>query len=769
MPTAQLKYKGRYLPRDDKRYFRLQPPYRFFVFVIFYCHFFYNGICQPNKPENLNKPKFTRADSIEFDRLNKLGKQYWMKNFDSSVYYTQKALQLSQSLNYKKGIAESWRGFGVANMYREDRDQARQYMLKALSLFSSLIDKNGMAATWNNLGVLNNRIGDYPKALNYFDSSLAMFRQLDDKEGEGSVLNYIGINYQQQGNYQKAIDYCLQAFEIRKKINDHLGVVYSLINVGNMYLEVGQPETALNFYNQGVAYAKDHNLDAPDYLLNQIGKTYLRLKQYDKAEAYLVSTINGQSGQVNDHLTTGELYAETDRLDSATRLFKLILTQSPAGNYNNRALALVGLSKISFKKKEYGMAMSYAGKAYEIADSAQNKLTLAEAANMLAILYKSNGEYKKSIEFFEQAHSITDSVTSEGYLRKLAFNESKNEIEQEQAHVKLLSAEKNIQAQKLKDEQFLKKLILIIFLFVTIISFAIIRNINKKRRKIQSQRDHIEIQSIKVEKAYDELKSTQAQLIQREKMASLGELTAGIAHEIQNPLNFVNNFSEVSNELIAEMKDELNNGEIAEAKLIATDIQKNLEKINHHGKRAEAIVKSMLQHSRNTHGQKELTDINTLTDEYLKLAYNGLRAKDNAFNVTTKADYDETLSSISIIPQDIGRVILNLITNAFYTVTEKKTQQAENYEPIVTLSTKRINSALGDGDKIEIRIEDNGNGIPEKLLDKIFQPFFTTKPAGQGTGLGLSLSYDIVKAHGGELKVETKKGEGSVFIIELNG
>ena len=263
------------------------------------------------------------------------------------------------------------------------------------------------------------------------------------------------------------------------------------------------------------------------------------------------------------------------------------------------------------------------------------------------------------------------------------------------------------------------------------------------------------------------LKSTQAQLIQSEKMASLGELTAGIAHEIQNPLNFVNNFSDVSNELLQEMKYELEKGNAQDALALAEDVQQNLEKILHHGKRADAIVKGMLQHSRISSGQKELTDINLLADEYLRLAFHGLRAKDKSFNAKFETDFDSKLDKINVVPQEIGRVILNLINNAFYAVNEKKKLLADSgnaYEPIVTVSTKQANG------KISISVTDNGIGIPQKSLDKIFQPFFTTKPTSQGTGLGLSLAYDIVtKGHGGELKVETKEGEGSVFIVSLPG
>ncbi|MBK9332004.1 MAG: nuclear transport factor 2 family protein [Ignavibacteria bacterium] len=277
-----------------------------------------------------------------------------------------------------------------------------------------------------------------------------------------------------------------------------------------------------------------------------------------------------------------------------------------------------------------------------------------------------------------------------------------------------------------------------------------------KRRTIDLENKNRELEA-----TMNELKATQAQLIQSEKMASLGELTAGIAHEIQNPLNFVNNFSELNTELLSELEDEIEKGNTAEMKALTDDIKANEQKINHHGKRADAIVKGMLQHSRTSSGVKEPTDINALADEYLRLAYHGLRAKDKSFNATMKTDFDENIGNVNVVPQDTGRVILNLITNAFYAVNEKKKQNKQGYEPTVSVSTKNA------GEKIEIRVSDNGNGITQKVVDKIFQPFFTTKPTGEGTGLGLSMSYDIIKSHGGEIKVETKEGEGAEFLILL--
>jgi C4-dicarboxylate-specific signal transduction histidine kinase len=289
------------------------------------------------------------------------------------------------------------------------------------------------------------------------------------------------------------------------------------------------------------------------------------------------------------------------------------------------------------------------------------------------------------------------------------------------------------------------------------------RNIYRKRSFVllQKQKQEIDNQKSKVEQTLEELNNTQSQLIQSEKMASLGELTAGIAHEIQNPLNFVNNFSDVNKELLQELKEEADKGNIKDVKAIADDVINNEEKINHHGRRADAIVKGMLQHSRKSSGQKEPTDINTLADEYLRLSYHGLRAKDKNFNATIETDFDNSIGKINIIPQDIGKVLLNLFNNAFYAVNEGTITKGNSYKPTVLVITKK------SGNSVIITVSDNGNGIPQKISDKIFQPFFTTKPTGEGTGLGLSLSYDIIKAQGGTLKVESTEGEGSEFIIMM--
>jgi signal transduction histidine kinase len=338
---------------------------------------------------------------------------------------------------------------------------------------------------------------------------------------------------------------------------------------------------------------------------------------------------------------------------------------------------------------------------------------------------------------------LSDEQMRETLTYKIQYKSERNELIARAAEEK-----KEAEATQIRNIQFFA---IIIFFLLAVFFFI------SNRQKIKAKR--------KIETAYVQLKSTQAQLIQSEKMASLGELTAGIAHEIQNPLNFVNNFSEVNKELIDELIGERRRAEgernASVEDGILDDIAQNLEKINHHGKRADAIVKGMLQHSRTSSGQKESTDINALCDEYLRLAYQGFRARDKSFNATFSTEFDNGIDKVDIVRPEIGRVILNLINNAFYAVNERSKQGVLGYEPSVIVGTRRLK------DRIEISVKDNGKGIPASIKEKIFQPFFTTKPTGQGTGLGLSLAYDIVKAHGGEIRVETEEGKGSDFIVQL--
>jgi signal transduction histidine kinase len=464
------------------------------------------------------------------------------------------------------------------------------------------------------------------------------------------------------------------------------------------------------------------------------------LKSYDLAQQ---ANYKRYLGSLFFNLA-GVYLAKGDKQQAVT-IYKKSIVASKNANYLRGIVASnIELAKLYLQDGKKDSSFYFANESIKIAKHSNTPALMLRSYTALAAFYRSINRNDSTVKYQDLIIKMNDSLFNSRKIQQfqnIDFDEQQRQFEIEAARKEFQSS---IRLNILLGSTFT----------LVIIAFLLFRSTRIKQKAKQN-----------IERAFEMLKSTQAQLIQSEKMASLGELTAGIAHEIQNPLNFVNNFSDVSNELIREIQDirrktEENNKYTEEDELL-NDIAGNLEKISHHGMRAADIVKGMLQHSRTSSGQKELTDINVLCDEYLRLSYHGLRAKDKSFNAKFETDFDATLSKINVVPQDIGRVILNLINNAFYAVSERLKAEGEKLEPTVSVSTKK------EGNKVLISVKDNGNGIPENVKEKIFQPFFTTKPTGQGTGLGLSLSYDIVKAHGGELKVETKEGRGSEFIIML--
>ena len=505
---------------------------------------------------------------------------------------------------------------------------------------------------------------------------------------------------------------------LAEEIGDTMMLGFVNMNLGSAYLKLGKIDSAL-----------------------QMEKTAASIFQQQRDERYLSHVFS----------LIGNIFLKKGDNQQALQNFSSgVQSAIEQHNFSTLSDIYTTLSAYYINDKNKDSSLYYASKNLVLLQSMQSK-DLGDAYFNLYKSYVLNNNNDSAYLYQGLALNLLDStykakIKNLSEFQQLSFKEKQRlqQLEQERVESK----------NKIRNYGLLAALS--IFLLIGIF---LLRN-NRQKQKANKV----------LELTLSDLKTTQTQLIQSEKMASLGELTAGIAHEIQNPLNFVNNFSEVSNELIDEMKDELKKGNYKGAEEIASDVKQNLEKINHHGKRADAIVKGMLQHSRSRSGQKELTNINALADEYLRLAYHGLRAKDKSFNTTMKTDFDESIGNINIIPQDIGRVILNLITNAFYAVDEKKKSDITGYEPTVSVSTKKIDVRSDEKvgwDTMEISVSDNGNGIPKHIIDKIFQPFFTTKPTGQGTGLGLSLSYDIVKAHGGEFKVETKENAGTTFIIHL--
>ena len=590
---------------------------------------------------------------------------------------------------------------------------------------------------------INHSVGNMDSSLFYGQQALTSSQEIDYLPGELMALSILSMRMEQLGDLPQALEMAFKALKIAETNRlEHLSSP-ALGAIGQVYIILKDYPKALSFLRKqksipgdiaGLAYAK-HNM----------GIVFEEMNQLDSSTYYTQQAIedfrkfNRKEPLV--YRTLGNIEMKSGNQNRALNYYQQCL-QMALQNNERRALASA-YNKIAVFYRAINQPDSgiyYARKALEESELVSQKKTQLEAAELLSGFYEQRNS-DEALRYLKIANAIKDSLFSTGNIQLIQALVAREE-----------EYRKETEAAKVKYQNQLKQYALIAILGILLLIAAILFRYSRQKQKANKI----------LETTLSNLKSTQAQLIQSEKMASLGELTAGIAHEIQNPLNFVNNFSEVNKELLAEMKDEMEKGNYDEVKALTKDAMNNQEKIHHHGQRADAIVKGMLQHSRSTSGVKEPTNINALTDEYLRLSYHGLRAKDKSFNATMETDFDESIGNINIIPQDIGRVILNLINNAFYAVDERKKQQGDGYEPTVSVSTKK------EKDKVEVKVKDNGSGIPQKVLDKIFQPFFTTKPTGQGTGLGLSLAYDIVKAHGGELRVNTSEGKGSEFIISLS-
>ncbi len=627
---------------------------------------------------------------------------------------------------------------GLADYYAESNwDSALYFSEKGFQLSMQMKQPLWMANCLLDKSYFISHQGNLPEAFKLANEALSIAQ--DDKNEKNVFipatdsfagkpheyrLNILAGVYHILGNEvidkEKSISYYKNEIRISQEIGAEANLVNANMNIGSIFSSQGKLDSGMTYSFRGLHYAeKTGEKSYEGIILMIIGNNYLQLKQIDSASYYYRYSI--------------EVNKQQNNLSGLSSVY----------------IAFAGLYKTVGKPDS---SLYYAKAALNIADNLKAARGMASSTLAISDAYKILGNTDSAFAYLIISKKITDSLNKD-YQEKLIQYQNINFDEQQRLQK---------EAQQTKDT---KTKIITIALFIGIVLLSALAFIFFRNNKQKIKANQV------LETTLSNLKSTQTQLVQSEKMASLGELTAGIAHEIQNPLNFVNNFSEVSNELIDEMKDELQKGNKEDAFLIADDIKQNLEKINHHGKRADAIVKGMLQHSRSSSGVKEQTDINALCDEYLRLSYHGLRAKDKSFNASIKTDFDNSIVKINIIPQDIGRVILNLLTNAFYAVDEKKKSGIENYDPTVSISTKKIK------DNIEIKVSDNGSGIPQKVLEKIFQPFFTTKPTGEGTGLGLSLSYDIIKSHGGEIKIETKvdegrpdnfgKGKETTFIIQL--
>jgi len=683
---------------------------RFWIGTILFLSIFIEIHAQDKELDVLkHKLAVTQNDTLKMLLLDSIAFDYSEINPDSSYYYSEKGKVICQKLGYKLNEAFALNGKGYALLNMGNYPMALQTLLNALGIASDSKNEKYIPPVKYRILVLP---GGGETGHNLFRLQILTWIHFN-----------LGLLYENTGNAEKQLYHYQQALQLSQQTNDQTAIGTVNMNLGRLYLSMKKPDSALLFEQRAYEIAKQSNLqDYKGSVLLNLGRVYLAMGKEDTAINYIQQAI----------------------------------TTSREQNYLRGIIAgNLLLSDISVQKNNIDSGFYFAQIGLKLALQMNSPDLLLRSYNAMAGLYRSVHNNDSIVKYQGLIIKIRDSLFNSRQsqqFQNIDFNETLRQQELETARKEYRNR--------------LQKYILAggiaIFLFAAIFLWR--NNINKQKayHRLKVQKEETDQQKTIAEKALEELKTTQAQLIQSEKMASLGELTAGIAHEIQNPLNFVNNFSEVNKELLREMNDEIDKGNLSEVKAIANDVISNQEKINSHGKRAEAIVKGMLQHSRTGSGQKEPADINVLCDEFLRLAYHGLRAKDKSFNVITKTEFDYSIEKITIVAQDISRVILNLINNAFYAVNEKQKQNLSGYKPTVIVTTKK------EIDKVIISVKDNGNGIQDSIKEKIFQPFFTTKPTGEGTGLGLSLSYDIVKAHGGELSMRSEAGSGSVFTIQLN-
>ena len=741
-----------------KTFFSSRRFYQIFIAIIFLGTI--HSYAQNSQVDSLNRliAKAT-TDTAKINLANKKITILSRINIDTAINAAQQTIEEAKKINYKKGEAEALLQLATSYCNKGKFEEAHAALETSQGIFKQLKDSAGFGKMYSGYGMMYGMQSKYDSAIFYFQKVIDVAQRANDKSLLSTAYHNISISYYMQSNYSQALMYQQKALQFAEELHDEPLQAKVIMNMGLAYSSLNDTKRAEQSYLKAITLAKKRGLKNVElYTYSNLSSLYDVQKKFESSYDYamkaatLAEQMGDQGMQATGLSNAARSLAAQKKFQPAEELCRRSMSiADSSGQPLNIYQTYSTMGHILKLEEKYGEAISFLEKSFHaLTDADIYDEQIRDSYSDLSECYEKTGNYSKALSAYKMSSKITDSIRSKDNIRKSTELTLNYEFEKKRQAAKAEQEKKDAVASA-KQIALLGGLVLTLIL--AIVALNAYRHKQKANALLQEQKEEIQT-------TLTELKTTQAQLIQAEKMASLGELTAGIAHEIQNPLNFVNNFSEVSDELVDEMKDELANDNRQQALAIAEDVKQNLQKIVHHGKRADAIVKSMLLHSRSSSAQKEATDINALADEYLRLSYHGLRAKDKTFNATVRTEFDPSVKEISIIPQDIGRVLLNLFNNAFYSVTQKK-QSIENYEAVVSVCTKKIK------DKVEIRVKDNGTGIPKKVLDKVFHPFFTTKPTGQGTGLGLSLSYDIIKAHRGEIRVETKEGEGAEFTIHL--
>jgi len=681
------------------------------------------------------------------------------------------------------GLANCYVVSARLNNYSGNVQQSVKDNYTALKLFEKTGNKVGMYNVHIGLGLMYEDQKNWKEALNSYLAAKKAAEDVPAKEVLAGAYNNVGNAYRELGNTDEAYKAFSEALKLSEQVGDKKGIATSQGNLGTIYSLMGRPNDALKSFEEArKRFEELGSKESATISYLESGSVLFDMKRYDEAKQTLEKGLQ-LAKQIGYKEVISKSYRLLSQIDTVNKNYASALQ-----NYNQYITYRDSISnteaakqlseqrlQYAFSKKEDSLRLQQALIAEQLekqtllSKQQQQELKLKQASLDLA-------QKEKDVQMLKFLQTQTElKLSNEQNEKKLALSEQEKVLQQSQLDRQTLIAKEKekellIKDKKLTVQKAQRNIWLagaIGFLLLSFIMFRNYRQKQKANRLLQQQNIELEEQRDQVKKAMAELQQTQLQLIQKEKMASLGELTAGIAHEIQNPLNFVNNFSEVNVELGNELKQEVKKLALTDEQSqnlhsLADELLMNQEKIVHHGKRAGAIVRSMLQHTRKSSGMKELTNINALVDESLRLSYNGFRNKNKTFTSKIQKHFDEAVSQVNVMPQDLSHALVNLLNNAFYAVNEKKKQLNGKFEPAVLVSTKKA------GNKVIISVNDNGTGMSEKVTAKVFQPFFTTKPNGEGTGLGLSLSYDVVtKGHGGEIRVESKEGEGANFTIQL--
>jgi two-component system NtrC family sensor kinase len=721
-----------------------------------------NPVIGQTQIDSLNRLiKNEKSDTGRINLLNKKVSSFIEINLDSAAKLGSTIIIQAQKLKYLKGEAEARENISTVFSFQGDYVAAERNLEQAKRIYVKLNDRLGMAKVFSGYGLLYGMQAKYDSSVIAYKKAIAFSIRAHSDQMLYRAYQNMATSYQMLSNFSQALFYFQKALVFSERINDYNSQSYIWLNMGltyNLMDDIPRGEQALN---KAVALAKKEKIrNVEMYAYSNLAVTYSKKNQNERAYEYAMKAVAiGRE--------TGDLGITAASLSKAVNALANLGKLKEAYQLGIEALAVADSSKQPYnifqvyatmgnvlkRQGRYKQAIPYLEKGF----AAMKGTDIVDESNVnayadLSACYEQTGDYKKALEAYKQSTNITDSIRSVQNVRKATELNMNYEFAKKQ---QLQRAEKARQdaSNKVKQVILFAGLILFILLFVvSVIAYGIKQKAN---HLLKTQKGELESTLLK-------LKSTQKQLVQSEKMASLGELTAGIAHEIQNPLNFVNNFSEVSMELVDEISSQAAVVGNADALSLVGDIKLNLGRILYHGQRADSIVKGMLLHSNAKTGERQPIDLNALAEEYLRLSYHGLRAKDKSFNSGFSTDFSPVLPKMNMSPQEIGRVLLNIYNNAFYAVKQKQKTADDTYKPFLKVSTRLMENT------VEIRIKDNGTGIPDSVKEKIFQPFFTTKPTGEGSGLGLSLSYDIInKGYGGTISLNSQEGEFTEFIITL--